>query len=96
MKRVKDLPSAIRLCHNPEKGHFVIPSLCSGRRLNPSLYVILNPSSPVILNEVKNLMFLAQDKLREESNEIDMLRIRDSSPPLLSCESKKWGLRMTL
>ena len=36
--------------------------------------VILNPSL-VILNEVKNLAFFAQDKLREESHRINELKM---------------------
>jgi hypothetical protein len=42
------------------------------------MFVILNPS-PVILSEAKNLDFLAQGRLREESHEINQLDRRDSS-----------------
>jgi hypothetical protein len=42
------------------------------------MVVILNPS-PVILSEAKNLDFLAQGRLREESHKINKINNRDSS-----------------
>jgi hypothetical protein len=65
----------------------VIPSFHSGRRLSPSLFVILNPSLLVILNEVKNLKALRVNA--SEGSEFFSLRLkRDSSPPPVAGDSE--------